>query len=94
MYDRRIEVSFLAGENFFFTTGSRSNVGSPNLLPNIQSWEKIAGCEPDTHPEKSQNTAVTVHNTRFNTNSSVFYSATVLGFLHDSCNEQLNWFIL
>ena len=28
-----------------------------------------------THPEKSQNTAVTVHNTRFNTNSFVFYPA-------------------
>jgi len=52
MYDQRIGASFLAGEDFIFTTGSRSTVGSPKLLLNAQSWEKLAGYESDHSSRK------------------------------------------
>jgi hypothetical protein len=88
MYDRRTEESGFHSRRekiFIFTTGSKSTVC-------VCVCVCVGG--GGGNPENSQNTAVTVHNTRFNTNSFIFCPATVLGFLHDSRNEQLNWFIL
>jgi len=84
MYDRRTEESGFHSRRekiFIFTTGSKSTVGGGG---------GGGGVNLTSHPENSQNRAVTVHNARFNTSSLVFCPATVLGFLHDSRNEQLN----